>query len=298
MLSELTEQIAVKKQDVRPFLKTLVNNKVITWLVDTGAAVSIVDHDMVKEVLDPEHRIEEQVRTIESATGHRFSTVGKYQIPIRIGEREFPHEVIIVQGLKSEAILGADFFRRYNANIDLKEQTIFFKDTEKIDEVTEKEAFSAIAVKDKTIPAFCESRVQIARTICTPAGTFVATGPGQAAAIIEFHPEKETFTTIRNLSSQPVTIKKGQEVAELELLDPSELQAAAATIHEVSPEQTRRTVPLDAAKKEFLDKTVKLDLPEKQKKMFLATMYEFHDVLSGPEKDLGHAPCLMKKDPI
>ena len=313
---ELNNKMICNINDLRPFISSRINNKEVSWLVDTGAAISLLDYEIVKDFLHQMERVESSNIGIESATGHGFMIIGEYLAEIKIEEKTFVHKVTVVQGLRSGAILGADFLQKFDVLINMKEKSIKFQkfhtkkngifeiqQSKKVDDEAEEnshENLRALAVNDKIVPAHCESRVAIRRERHSPAGDYIATGLGVPTALVNFESRERTFVTVRNTSAVPLHIKKNDQVAMLELTQPGEgepfrVEELMKSTDKKEKECQRSTLSKNEEMKklQFLKDNARTDdMNATQREKFLALIFKYEDVFSGENKDLGHATAI------
>jgi len=104
----------------------MVNGKLIKWLIDTGAASTVMDHQLFLHTFGGGLPLTTASKTLRSATGHALNLKGKFQAEFVVDGRILKHEVLVVDTLKSGAILGADFLTRHGAGINMKTGAISF----------------------------------------------------------------------------------------------------------------------------------------------------------------------------
>ena len=99
------------------WLKTTVQGKEVDWLVDTGAAISLLDWDTWSGLpgtrkLDPENR------AIIGAGGEELEICGNCSLDLRVGTLQLPFHTWVGR-LAFTAILGFDTLNRWGAVINL-----------------------------------------------------------------------------------------------------------------------------------------------------------------------------------
>jgi len=122
----VSEPIEPIQSDERPFLQIMVNGKNIRWLIDTGAASTVMDYQLFLDTFGDRVSLTTATKTLRSATGHTLDLKGKFPAKFVLQGRTIAHEVLVVNTLKSGAILGADFLTRHGAGIDMKTGSISF----------------------------------------------------------------------------------------------------------------------------------------------------------------------------
>ena len=91
------------------FIQGYLANVPVSFLVDTGADVSVVRRDVWEESEGGELDAWGGTEKLIDASGHPMRVVGMKVASIRLGNGEFTHPVIVVEGLPMEALLGMDF---------------------------------------------------------------------------------------------------------------------------------------------------------------------------------------------
>lgn len=106
----------------------LVNGKIgdikTTILIDTGSSVTIINPTLFKEINSNNelNLIKTSVR-LKSAKGDDIPVLGQCLLSLKLGNREFSHNCIIVQ-IENSCILGVDFMPKFSCNICMKEKII------------------------------------------------------------------------------------------------------------------------------------------------------------------------------
>ena len=94
----------------------LLSDSNVQFLLDSGAAQSVVHYD----ALDESQR--RQITSVETmmlgANGLPLDVKGCIELPVRLGLFHANHPFIVVQNLTVDCLLGADFLTEYGAVID------------------------------------------------------------------------------------------------------------------------------------------------------------------------------------
>jgi len=101
-----------------------INNHEINFLIDTGASVTVINHNNVylNDILPLETDI-----SLEAANNTSLNIVGKSLVEIKIGTIEIKHECIIVKGICSPILLGMDVLSKLKVIVNLDNNNIVFK---------------------------------------------------------------------------------------------------------------------------------------------------------------------------
>ena len=103
-----------------------ISNRQTDFLLDSGAAISVVHHKLV-----PSHiSISGSTTAAVSATGAPLDIAGRATLPVSLGTFTVTHEFTIVRHLTVDCLLGADFLKRYKAIVDCGNSVLYLTDRE------------------------------------------------------------------------------------------------------------------------------------------------------------------------
>jgi len=106
------------------YVKGFVNNVCVNWLVDTGAARSIVSKRITETFVDNfSSNFDEPCHHIFLADGRKIETCGSGLITLIIGQQVLQAKVLIAD-ISDEAILGMDILIQTNAVVDIVQGTV------------------------------------------------------------------------------------------------------------------------------------------------------------------------------
>ena len=97
--------------------KGKIAGKPVRLMLDTGASVSAIEEEVLKEIYG-----DVPFSTVQ--TGKDNLQLRRITLPLYLKESQFPCEFQVVQNLAYDAILGRDFLRVHRAMIDLDNNTI------------------------------------------------------------------------------------------------------------------------------------------------------------------------------
>ena len=113
-------------------LEGTVNGAQTSFLVDTGAAVSLLRDDAWARS-NAERACTESLKPwsnprLVGVDGSPLPVLGCAQVEIDLAGEKLPMDVVVVSTLTTEAILGLDFLHKYRANIDLGKKKLSLGD--------------------------------------------------------------------------------------------------------------------------------------------------------------------------
>ena len=101
------------------FVQGYLANIPVSFLVDTGADVTVVRSDVWEGTEGGELDAWEGMERLIDASGHPMRVMGMKVTSLRLGDGEFTHPVIVVEGSPMEALLGMDFILQNGCVLDL-----------------------------------------------------------------------------------------------------------------------------------------------------------------------------------
>ena len=110
-----------------------INGIKTSFLIDTGAGVSLLQEDHWKRANLKEARLEHwSEQQLVGVDGTPLHVLGSAHVNILLSGRPFCQKMIIVRSLTTEAILGLDFLQMNQAIIDLERQQISFQSSKEV----------------------------------------------------------------------------------------------------------------------------------------------------------------------
>ena len=103
-----------------------LNGQSIKALVDTGAAISVIDKDVLQDVYKdqlPQLQID-NLEDVKTVSGEALPVLCMFTTPLHIANGSYSCTFLVVQDLPYDALLGRDFLRENGAIINLKESTL------------------------------------------------------------------------------------------------------------------------------------------------------------------------------
>ena len=103
-----------------------LNGQSIKALVDTRAAISVINKDVLQDVYKdelPQLQID-NLGDVRTVSGEALPVLGMFTTPLDIANGSYSCTFLVVQDLPYDALLGRDFLRENGAIINLKESTL------------------------------------------------------------------------------------------------------------------------------------------------------------------------------
>ena len=103
-----------------------LNGQSIKALVDTGAAISLIDKEVLQEVYKEQllQLQTDNLGDVKTVSGEALPILGMFTTALDIANGSFSCTFIVVQDLPYDALLGRDFLRENGAIINLKESIL------------------------------------------------------------------------------------------------------------------------------------------------------------------------------
>ena len=103
-----------------------LNGQSIKALVDTGAAISVIDEEVLQEVYREQllQLQTDNLGDVKTVSGEALPVLGMFTNALDIANGSFSCTFIVVQDLPYDALLGRDFLRENGAIINLKESIL------------------------------------------------------------------------------------------------------------------------------------------------------------------------------
>ena len=126
--STIQEENKVRKSEERPFISVNVSGVFNPWLADSGASVTVMDETLYEKKFSKKTEMKEIPKEwrLMSASDHPLRPKGIFKGKFQILSYEVEHSVIVVEKLRSGAIMGTDFMKRTGAVIDIKKREVRF----------------------------------------------------------------------------------------------------------------------------------------------------------------------------
>lgn len=108
----------------RVFVNGLVNGVQLSMLVDTGAGRTLISADKFEKVCGHSNLRPSSVR-LTLPGGSPMPVMGESRLRIRLSSESFSFDVLVVDGLQYDALMGADFICSYGFVVDLRRKSLY-----------------------------------------------------------------------------------------------------------------------------------------------------------------------------
>lgn len=129
-----------------------VNNKELNFLVDTGAAISIIKSDTLKNLPNLDRKEESHGIQVCGIGEEKFEI--KEYVILNVFNKYTHNFYVININIPFDGILGIDFLKKYNAEINLANAKLKLQNKvpmpNKSNDIREREPFSKITIKSRT----------------------------------------------------------------------------------------------------------------------------------------------------
>ena len=235
------------------YVDVIIQNVPASFLIDTGANITLINPRVYNEILNTQVDIELNSAEVEmkTANGEQLECQGRCHLEIEIDELSTTHDVFVAN-IDVEGILGIDFLSKYECQLDLKQNQMMLgelpgnhADPEECD-VPETMFCATVAAQDTTnIPPKSQSlifgKVQTKEGIQLPNACVVETAYSFAErhSLLVAHAlvnpqEQEVVIRVLNPTDKAVTIHQATVVAQLEPVEVFE-QTYCNAIHLAEP---------------------------------------------------------------
>ena len=105
-------------------LKVAVNGALIPFLLDTGAAVSLLREDTWNQVNTSGITLQVSEKQLVGVDGSPLQVLGEARVDLNLAGTDYPIAITVVSSLTSPAILGLDFLQENAASVDLEKKEL------------------------------------------------------------------------------------------------------------------------------------------------------------------------------
>jgi len=300
--------------DKRPYAKGLINDQPVNFLIDTGAAVSVISEQFFRSI--PFHWNLESAPIppgfrLSSASGGNLKLVGCYMFSLKLLGRTIKRPLYVIESLSAcQAILGIDFMREHQLVVD--SGSPFFKPLSKQDA---RNLAVLTAPADIRVPARSIFRTEL----CVRTARGDLSPPGQAGISSTAHDNLGVWDTldvtdakgkvtciVSNAGEDDNFFKEGDIVGFFDPVSKENLSQGLKEEHIDSvftdfsrePEEPLRgpaNVPMTAEEKDFMFKNLNIKAPLDYYEKYVDLCTKYHDVFSKSKFDIGRSDVIEHK---
>ena len=275
-----------------------VNSQSIKFIVDTGAAVTLLRGDLWDKATTAGTDLEPWTGPpLVGVEGTELHVRGCAQMPVSIAGRSFTPEVVVVDDLSAEAILGRDFLERNQCTLDLAKRKIHFGEIEaQVDlapvpqeAVKEQVCARVMLGETRVIPPLSELEVMAdVEDGNITKGTWILESSNprptlMVARSIVKPEEGKVPVRLLNPRGEPATVYQGTTLAVLEQV---EEPISVSTIQEDKSEADPSSELKSTLWKLVSESDVPLT-PTEQEQLF-TLLVEYSDIFANNDSDYGH----------
>ena len=286
----------------------------IKFLVDTGAAVTVVSDTFYADVLRAQFALKpnDRIDNVKTANGHTVSVTGLVSFPAILGDAEYSIEASVVPGLAYNVVLGRDLLHRLKAVIDVGGEVVTFSGTNLIPFATgdQPPLVSEVRVAhtqvieghtEAVIPAYLSSFssapvIGLIEAVPKLSGRYHLLAASSLSS-----PDEEGRVTFRllNHSDIPVLLYKGTtigtfvESSPTDLVTSFELESDVAVLDQSPPPGNT-----GSSNEPLLSKFQSLPSPalsENQNAELNDVLRSYSDIFASSSLDLGHTSVVTHK---
>lgn len=200
-------------------IETHINGKRHLAIVDTGSAVTIISHQLLKKI--PHNKFVSKHKSHQSANSTAINVVGEIELDVRIQGHKTTIIADVASNLVTNVLLGNDWITKNRVIIDTPDQRILLTDrnrrivaTASFTRPTNKH-FKVLLTEEITLPPFSEKCIDV--TI--PSNT---TGPNDAL----FEPRSNLYTKQLLIVNALITVRRNR--SQLMIINASDRQRTLA----------------------------------------------------------------------
>lgn len=291
-----------------PFLPGKICDRPLSFLCDTGAAITTVSLALFKRLPDLTKHPTSTLMThsIKTVSGESLPIDGLTLSKFQIGENIYPFYAYIVKNLTYDVILGADFLTHYQSVIDFDSSTLQLPPPTDTPPPCPIPDFSCSvhAAMTCVLPPFSESVIPAnlhdsAQNVSTSTLVGLVESSSRlieryslcgAAALVRVSGDNTIPFRVINPTSQPVTIYRRTNLGKFSSFEPPPVVSIvddSSTVPNVQPSSTS-----NSTSETFIDLS-HTDLAEEQRAQLTQLLHDNRDVFAFTDDELGHTSLVQ-----
>ena len=287
-----------------------VGGEPISFLLDTGAAVTLIGEDVWRRVnaKQPTKLQPWSEQKLVGVDGSPLEVHGQVHVTVVAQGNTFETQALVVSPLTTEGILGLDFLKKHQATIDVRNRQLRLGSCDcnlSLVEARTPHTTQTRVCATATISIPPNSEVEVMACLSQPVqdGTWLleeVPGKRHAACVARavVSPQgDQVVVRLLNPRPEPVKVYSGSHLATLEPVE-GPIAVATATGESVSPAQPGKETPVSQEKQELLWGMVEkagAGLEESEKMSLYQLLLAYSDVFSSSGTDLGRTGVIQHR---
>ena len=287
-------------QSARPIADVTVGGKSIKTLFDSGAEVSLINHDTYTQLPD-RPSLHTYRPGLAAANGTVIQVTGTGLFKFKLGTKVITHPAVVVSGLHIPCIIGADLMGQHGIEIDMGSRRIKVK----ADTASKPSQIPLKAKKNYVLEPFTEKLIE----------TIVQEKPSSPDCVLHIHQQDLPITIeegigeiedlikctvpVRNLTAEQVHLHRGQPIGFGHFIQTTSVSQVDEVILQ-SKTSTRLSNSFTSVFNNEIMAKLK-SIPEQFKGSYNELLSRFSDVFSVNPDDVGHCTKIPQhirlKDP-
>ena len=273
--------------DKRPVVNISVGGKPVKALLDTGSAVTLCNSSLLKQLKEHSTRQRKKNLDLRAATGAPLCIRDIRKAEVHLNGHHTPTEIIFVDNLQVQCILGMDYLNQAGIIIDAGERKLLFKKPSKKQNRSEiTNSFLICTEQDMTIHPMQESKVVFRTPDNFKGKGFVCSHPqlnedlAVMEGVIDSNGLDKCAVVVLNISQQIVQLPKKAPLAQLERCPENNCKS----VNEVFTVKDNTTKLTDISHIKNIDLT---HVPSQYLNSYKSLLTNFADVFSKHYLDVG-----------
>ena len=269
-----------------------LENYSCSFLIDTGAAVTLVsrrvwDHCQVSSQYSLQPWTKQQLLGID---GSPLTVLGTTRVPLKFHIHFFQVDIVVVDGISEDAVLGMDFLQHNDCHIDIGRKLMYVNSRNfsiSLDSGKPITIVNAVLKGTTVVPPYSECEV-LTQVSCK-GDTWLVENKLQktvtVARAIVSPKNQQVVLRLVNPTADSVKIYKGMKVAQLE-----KVEDTAVTISAVTHNPAKHTSQDVSEQKQQLLWQIVLEtqgLTEEQQHEFYLLLLNYADIFASSDSGLG-----------
>ncbi len=300
-MPKLLQIDSIKKDDDGLFIEGTIQNKQLSFLIDTGASVTIVKTSVYQEIpRDKRPPLEKVNVEMVAADGRSILCHGKGLFNLKIEGVELQHEVWVAD-ISLDGILGFDFLNSNQCYLDVGKGELGFGElpNNPYDDDDDEESTVHVAAS-RTLEVPPESEAMITgrflnkpssptEGILEPVYDFLSTHPLLLARTLVDTKNEDVVLRVLNVTQETICVHEGTIVANFDPIceiSTKEEPKKCKSVHVAANQNDVNLSQLPEHLVEMWDRSIS-DLNEDQQSRFRQLLMKHYDLFAKSKDDLG-----------